>query len=53
MTPQYLTARIWTKTLKKLRLIAALTDDTIVAVMERLAAAELAKIKKAGHEDLK
>jgi len=45
-TSDYQTTRIWTRTLKKLRLIAALTDERIVQVLDRLADQELARVKR-------
>lgn len=44
MKQPYETTRIWVKTLKKLRLIAAYTGETIVTVLERLAADELKRV---------
>jgi hypothetical protein len=43
--PDYQTTRIWTRTLKKLRLIAALTGERIVQILDRLAEQELARVK--------
>jgi hypothetical protein len=37
---KYRTTRLWETTLKKLRVIAALTDTSIVWVIDRLAVAE-------------
>ncbi len=45
-TPDYQTTRIWTRTLKKLRLIAALTGERIVQVLDRLADAELHRLRQ-------
>jgi hypothetical protein len=45
-TPDYQTTRIWTRTLKKLRLIAALTGERIVQVLDRLADAELNRLRQ-------
>ena len=45
-TLDYQPTRIWKRTLKKLRLIAALTDERIVQVMDRLADAELHRLKQ-------
>ena len=39
--PDYQTMRVWTRTLKKLRLVAALTGERMVAVMDRLVSDEL------------
>jgi len=43
---EYLNTRIWKQTLHKLRFIAALTDSSIVAVMDRLADEELKRLKE-------
>jgi hypothetical protein len=39
------TMRMWVKTRKKLRIIAALSDESIVETVERLAEQELTKIQ--------
>jgi hypothetical protein len=41
---RYRTTRLWETTLKKLRVIAALTDTSIVRVIDRLANAELKRL---------
>ena len=41
---KYRTTRLWEATLKKLRVIAALTDTSIVRVIDRLADAELKRL---------
>jgi hypothetical protein len=41
---KYRTTRLWETTLKKLRVIAALTDTSIVKVIDRLADAELRRL---------
>lgn len=41
---RYRTTRLWETTLKKLRVIAALTDTSIVRVIDRLADAELRRL---------
>ena len=41
---KYRTTRLWETTLKKLRVIAALTDTSIVRVIDRLANAELKRL---------
>ena len=41
---RYRTTRLWEPTLKKLRVIAALTDTSIVRVIDRLADAELKRL---------
>jgi hypothetical protein len=45
-TPEYTTARIWVQTLRTLKLIAALTNESMVKVMDRLARQELERLKK-------
>jgi hypothetical protein len=42
--PDYQTIRIWTRTLRALRLIAALTGERMVQVLDRLVAKELRRI---------
>ncbi len=44
--PSYTSTRIWTRTVRKLRLISALTGERIVAVLDRLAGAELARLRQ-------
>jgi hypothetical protein len=44
--PSYTSTRIWTRTVRKLRLIAALTSERIVAVLDRLADAELVRLRR-------
>lgn len=41
---KYRTTRLWERTLKKLRVIAAVTDTSIVSVIDRLADAELNRL---------
>ena len=41
---KYRTTRLWETTLKKLRVIAALTNTSIVRVIDRLADAELKRL---------
>ncbi len=43
---KYKTTRIWGQTLHKLRLIAALTQSTIVRVIDRLADEELKRLQE-------
>lgn len=42
----YKTTRIWAQTLHKLRLIAAMTNTSIVRVIDRLADEELKRLKE-------
>ncbi|HEV2460112.1 MAG TPA: hypothetical protein VGS80_17280 [Ktedonobacterales bacterium] len=44
--PSYTSTRIWTRTVRKLRLIAALTGERIVAVLDRLVDAELNRLRQ-------
>jgi hypothetical protein len=44
--PEYQTIRVWTRTLKKLRLVAALRGERMVAVMDRLVADELKRVEQ-------
>jgi hypothetical protein len=46
--PTFQTTKIWKSTLAKLRLIAALNDERIVSVVDRLATAELARLQRKG-----
>jgi hypothetical protein len=43
---KYKTTRIWAQTLHKLRLIAAMTNTSIVKVLDRLADEELSRLKE-------
>jgi hypothetical protein len=43
--PDYQTIRIWTRTLRALRLIAALTGERMVQVLDRLVAEELRRVQ--------
>lgn len=45
-TPDYGSTRIWKQTLQKLRLIAALTGERIVQVLDRLAEQELRRVQQ-------
>lgn len=44
--PEYTTIRIWTRTLRALRLIAALTGERMVQVLERLVRDELKRVQE-------
>jgi hypothetical protein len=44
-TDEYQTIRIWVKTHRRLRVIAALTNESIVSVLDRLSLKELAKLQ--------
>lgn len=43
--PEYTTIRIWTRTLRALRLIAALTGESMVQVLDRIVTEELKRVK--------
>ena len=43
--PEYQTMRIWTRTLRALRLIAALTGERMVQVLDRLVSEELRRVQ--------
>jgi hypothetical protein len=44
--PDYQTIRIWTRTLRALRLIAALTGERMVQIMDRLVRDELKRVRE-------
>jgi hypothetical protein len=44
--PEYQTIRIWTRTLRALRLVAALTGERMVQVLDRLVADELWRVQE-------
>jgi hypothetical protein len=44
--PEYTTIRIWTRTLRALRLVAALTGERMVQVLDRLIADELRRVQE-------
>jgi hypothetical protein len=46
MKHQFVTIKVWVETRKALRLIAALSDETIVEAIHRLALAEIERIKE-------
>jgi hypothetical protein len=43
--PDYQTIRIWTRTLRSLRLVAALTGERMVQVLDRLITEELRRVQ--------
>jgi hypothetical protein len=45
-SPEYQTIRIWTRTLRSLRLIAALTGERMVQVLDRLITEELRRVRE-------
>jgi hypothetical protein len=44
--PDYQTIRIWTRTLRSLRLVAALTGERMVQVLDRLITEELRRVQE-------
>jgi hypothetical protein len=44
-TDEYQTIRIWVKTHRRLRVIAALTNESIVSVLDRLSLKELVRLQ--------
>jgi hypothetical protein len=44
--PEYQTIRIWTRTLRALRLVAARTGDRMVQVLDRLIAEEVRRVQE-------
>ena len=48
--PEYQTIRVWTRTLRKLRLVAALTGERLVAVMDRLVSDEVKRVEREEQE---
>ena len=48
--PEYQTIRIWTRTLRALRLVAALTGERMVQVLDRLVADELQRVQERERE---
>jgi len=49
--PSYTSTRIWTRTVRKFRLISVLTGERIVAVLDRLADAELARLRQSSQSE--
>lgn len=54
MKDKYTTLRIWTSSVQKLRLIYALTGETMVNILDRLLTDELKRIQESHdhHENL-
>ena len=44
--PPYTSTRIWTRTVRKLRQIRVFTGESIVRILDRLADAELARLRQ-------
>jgi hypothetical protein len=49
-TTNYGTTRIWERTLQTLRFIHAMTGESIVAILDRLAKQELERLQKEQRE---
>lgn len=49
--PDYQTIRIWTRTLRSLRLIAALTGERMVHVLDRLITEELRRVQEREQQE--
>ncbi len=52
MPEQYTQLRIWQRTLTKLRRIYAETGESMIAIVDRLATAELTRIQNASRQDV-
>mgnify|MGYP001049614912 CR=1 FL=1 len=52
MSEQYTQLRIWQRTLTKLRHIYAETGERMIAIVDRLATSELARIEQAKRENV-
>ena len=48
---QYETIRIWSISVKKLRLVYALTGETMVKILDRLLTAELQRVQELQNDD--
>lgn len=51
MKDDYTTTRVWTKTVKILRMLHALTGESIVSILHRLAEIELKRIQQEQSTD--
>jgi len=51
MTNEYTNTRIWTKTIKILRMLHALTGESIVSIMHRLAEQEFQRVQQEQKPD--
>ncbi len=45
-TPQYQTTRVWKETHKRLKLVAAMTGESIVELLDRLSIEELKRVQR-------
>lgn len=52
MTDNRVNVKIWPNTLPKLRLIYALTGESMVAIIDRLVTQELSRIQNADRQDV-
>ena len=52
MTDKRVNLKIWPHTLPKLRLIYALTGESMVSIVDRLIEQELKRIQNADHQDV-
>jgi hypothetical protein len=48
--PSYTSTRIWSRTVRKLRELHALTGESIVRILDRLADAELVRLRQQERE---
>jgi hypothetical protein len=46
MTNEHVTTKIWKKTIKKLRMLHALTGESMLAILDRVLTAELERTQK-------
>jgi hypothetical protein len=49
-TDEYTSTRIWAKTRQRLKIIAALTNSSVVEVIDRLSKQELERLQKREHD---
>ena len=49
-TDEYTSTRIWLKTRQRLKIIAALTNSSVVEVIDRLSKQELERLQKGGKD---
>lgn len=49
--PAYQTTRIWKRTVRKLKLLSAITGDSMVSILDDLVDRELIRLRKAGQLD--
>jgi hypothetical protein len=51
MDTEQVTIKVWTSTRKKLRMLYALTGESMVSILDRLISAELERIQKAKKDN--